>query len=108
MLQCFENLQAKLNGPTFESRMNSLFSTKMSCLPAFKGTSCHDHWKPYYQYDYTNALCNAHHLRELTFAWEQDGQQWAKKMKALLEAINKDVIAHCWPSCSQAKVSSLK
>ena len=65
----------------------------MGVLPVFKGTLCHDHWKPYYQYDCTHALCNAHHLRELTFAWEQDKQQWAKKMKDLLEAINKDVIS---------------
>jgi len=66
----------------------------MGVLPVFKGTLCHDHWKPYYQYDCTHALCNAHHLRELTFAWEQDGQQWAKRMKDLLETINKEVIIH--------------
>jgi transposase len=66
----------------------------MGVLPAFKGTLCHDHWKPYYKYGCTHALCNAHHLRELTFAWEQDGQQWAKKIKELLETINKDVIIH--------------
>ncbi len=46
----------------------------MGILPLFKGTLCNDHWKPYYTYDCTHALCNAHHLRELTFAWEQDGQ----------------------------------
>ena len=66
----------------------------MGVLPVFKGTLCHDHWKPYYQYDCTHSLCNAHHLRELTFAWEQDGQQWAKRMKDLLETINKEVIIH--------------
>ena len=64
----------------------------MGVLPGFKGILCHDHWKPYYKYDCTHALCNAHHLRELTFAWEQEGQQWAKKMIDLLETINKDVI----------------
>jgi transposase len=45
---------------------------------------CHDHWKPYYRYDCTHALCNAHHLRELERAWEQDQQQWAKQMQTLL------------------------
>lgn len=45
-------------------------------LPNFHGLLCHDHWKPYYKYNFTHALCNAHHLRELTRAWEQDGQQW--------------------------------
>ena len=39
--------------------------------------------------DCTHALCNAHHLRELTRAWEQDGQQWAQEMKNLLELINQ-------------------
>jgi len=38
------------------------------------------------------ALCNAHHLRELERAWEQDGQAWAKQMKGLLETINRKVI----------------
>jgi len=60
----------------------------MDILPRFKGTLCHDHWKPYYKIDCTHALCNAHHLRELTRAWEQDDQQWAKNMKNLLETIN--------------------
>jgi len=61
----------------------------MGILPRFKGILCHDHWKPYYKYeDCTHALWKAHHLRELTRAWEQDGQQWAEKMKNLLETIN--------------------
>jgi len=63
----------------------------MGILPKFKGTLCHDHWKPYYKYDCTHALCNAHHLRELTRAWEQDGQHWAQQMKELLETINTTV-----------------
>jgi transposase len=36
-------------------------------------------------------LCNAHHVRELTRAWEQDAQQWAQKLKNLLETINRKV-----------------
>jgi transposase len=47
--------------------------------------------KPYYRYDCTHALCNAHHLRELERAWEQDHQQWAKEMKALLVDISDAV-----------------
>jgi transposase len=65
----------------------------MGILSRFKGILCHDHWKPYYKYDCTHALCNAHHLRELTRAWEQDGQKWAKQMKELLETINRKVTA---------------
>jgi len=60
-------------------------------LPKFGGILCHDHWKPYFKYNCTHALCNAHHLRELERAWEQDNQAWAKQMRALLEAINKAV-----------------
>ena len=36
-------------------------------------------------------MCNAHHLRELTRAWEQDKQQWAKEMETLLRKINQAV-----------------
>ena len=63
----------------------------MDVLPGFKGILCHDHWKPYFKLDCTHALCNAHHLRELTRAWEQDGQQWAHDLKNLLEKINSKV-----------------
>jgi len=61
-------------------------------LPNFHGTLCHDHWKPYYKYDCTHSLCNAHHLRELTCAYEQDDQQWAHKMHVLLEKANIAVL----------------
>jgi len=60
-------------------------------LPSFGGILCHDHWKPYFKYDCIHSLCNAHHIRELTRAWEQDDQHWAKRMRALLEKINRAV-----------------
>jgi len=62
---------------------------EIGILSAFQGILCHDHWKPYYQYGAFHSLCNAHHLRELERAWEQDNQQWAQKMMALLKEINK-------------------
>lgn len=65
----------------------------MGVLPGYSGVLCHDHWKPYYKYDCIHALCNAHHLRELERAWEQDGQRWAKDMQTLLKEINTDVNA---------------
>ena len=62
---------------------------EMNIIPRFKGILCHDHWKPYYTYNgCLHALCNAHHLRELTRAHEQDKQEWAGKMKVLLEEFN--------------------
>ena len=61
---------------------------EMGILPMYSGIICHDHWKPYYQYGGSHALCNAHHLRELERAWEQDGQQWAQKVYELLIEMN--------------------
>jgi transposase len=64
----------------------------MGILPTFRGILCHDHWKPYFTYGMLHALCNAHHLRELERAFEQDKQQWAAKMSDLLKEINKAVL----------------
>lgn len=61
---------------------------EIGILPFFQGVLCHDHWKAYFKYGKAHALCNAHHLRELERAWEQDKQQWAKKMSDLLKEIN--------------------
>jgi len=67
---------------------------EIGVLPNFHGTLVHDHWKPYYLYRCIHALCNAHHLRELTHAFEEDEQRWAKDMRDLLLAINE---AHSLP-----------
>jgi len=64
---------------------------EINILPRYTGILCHDHWKPYYKYDCTHSLCNAHHVRELTRAWEQDKQKWAIEMKQLLEKMNDAV-----------------
>ena len=61
----------------------------MGVLPSFQGTLCHDHWKPYFNYGKDHALCNAHHLRELEWAWEKEGQQWALDLSKLLKEMNK-------------------
>ena len=63
--------------------------TAMGVLPHFGGTLCHDHWTPYLQFRCLHSLCNAHHLRELERAWEQDGQRWANTMQDLLLGINE-------------------
>ncbi len=67
---------------------------RMGILQHYGGVLCHDHWKPYYKYEKcTHSLCNAHHLRELTRAHEQDDQRWALNMHNLLEKINEAVKA---------------
>ncbi len=65
---------------------------EIEILQYYKGTLCHDHWKPYYKYkNMSHALCNAHHIRELERVWEQDKQEWGRKMKELLYKINQEV-----------------
>lgn len=51
----------------------------------------HDHLESYYGYACRHGLCNAHHLRELTFVEEEYAQPWAEKMKKLLLRIKKRV-----------------
>jgi transposase len=61
-------------------------------LPGYRGVSVHDGWKPYRAYtDCRHALCNIHHLRELTFLEEQYHQAWAKELKGLLLAMKEAV-----------------
>jgi transposase len=60
-------------------------------LPLFQGILMHDNWASYFVYECTHALCNAHHIRELTRAAEDDGQKWASAMIKLLLAIKKEV-----------------
>jgi transposase len=61
-------------------------------LPRFKGVAVHDHWFPYFTYEQvSHGLCNAHHLRELTFIHEQEKEGWAKQMKDLLIFANREV-----------------
>lgn len=68
----------------------SIATDDIGILPNFSGVLCHDHWKPYYTYQCLHSLCNAHHLRELQRAFEQDKQQWAFDMKSLLLEINNE------------------
>jgi transposase len=88
-LHCVSNTDWTLYYPHHKMGVEAFEA--MGVLPWFKGILCHDHWKPYYRLDCTHALYNAHHLSELTRAWEQDDQQWAHDMKDLLEKINTKV-----------------
>ncbi len=53
-------------------------------LPEFIGRLIHDHWKSYFNFDCLHGLCNAHHLRELLFLFEEEKQAWAGEMMKLL------------------------
>jgi transposase len=60
-------------------------------IPKFQGVLCHDHWKPYFKYHCSHALCNAHHLRELEWSGTEDKQKWAGNMMKFLKKLNKKV-----------------
>ena len=60
-------------------------------LNEFVGTLIHDGWKPYQDLACVHALCNAHHLRELTYAFEEMGQVWANRMSELLVSACREV-----------------
>ena len=53
-------------------------------LEGFEGVSVHDGWRSYWRYACQHALCNVHHLRELTYLYEEQRQDWAGRMKTLL------------------------
>jgi transposase len=88
-LHCVSNDLWSYYGPHEKRGLDAM--EEMGVLPHFKGILCHDHWKPYFKLDCQHALCNAHHLRELERAWEQDKQEWARDMRKLLLQINQAV-----------------
>lgn len=47
-------------------------------LGNFAGVAVHDSLSSYSGYGECHGLCNAHHLRELTFLWEEGKQRWAQ------------------------------
>ncbi len=59
--------------------------------PQFRGTSVHASLVSYEGYSFTPALCNVHHLRELTFIEEELKQAWATRMKDLLLEMKAEV-----------------
>ena len=91
-LRCEKKLNwmhvASTPGLTFyqiHAKRGDMALQEIGILPAFEGIAVHDHWKSYFFYeDCLHSLCNAHHMRELTFIHEQHKESWAKKMKALL------------------------
>ena len=56
----------------------------LGILVAFTGTLVHDGWKSYRDLACGHALCNAHHLRELTYVFEETWPAWAQRLMDLL------------------------
>ena len=58
---------------------------EMGILPFYTGIAKHDGLPAYFKYkELINSLCNAHHLRELTWVIENEHQAWAQQMYDLL------------------------
>ena len=60
----------------------------LALLQQFKGVLVHDGWMPYKALPCQHALCNAHHLRELTYLLQEQGQAWAGDMIEVLTHAN--------------------
>lgn len=72
-------------------RRGSVAFDVMGILPGFTGTAVHDHLPAYFKYPCKHSLCNAHHIRELIYVYEQEGQKWAQSMIDCLLEIKKSV-----------------
>ena len=57
---------------------------EIGILPAFTGRAIHDGLSSYQHYNCKHGACNAHHVRELTYLCEEEGQIWAYQFKTLL------------------------
>ncbi len=83
---------ARLTHYAVHAKRGARRPTPSASCPHFTGVSVHDGWKPYWRYTRCrHALCNIHHLRELTFLEEQYQQAWAKELKALLREMKAAV-----------------
>lgn len=77
---------------TFHAKRGREAIEAADILPRFTGVAVHDHWFPYFSFNHLeHGLCNAHHLRELTFIYEQKKENWAKQMYDILISANKEV-----------------
>lgn len=57
---------------------------EMGILGNVRQTAIHDHYSSYFTYDNKHGMCNAHHVRELTFVYEEMDQKWGRRMIRVL------------------------
>lgn len=79
---------SRLTHYAIHAKRGSEATDAIGILPDFGGVSVHDGWTGYRAYTACrHALCNVHHLRELTYVEEEYHQAWAGELKALLRAM---------------------
>ena len=80
-------------------KRGSMAFEALGLLAGVRGTLVHDGLAGYKQFDCTHSLCNAHHLRELTFVHEQEHiwDSWAQDMKDLLLLAKAEVTKAAGP-----------
>ncbi len=81
----------RLTSYAVDSQRGRAAIDRIGILPVFKGIACHDALASYLSYLCPHSLCNAHHLRELTFVAEVQNREWACEMKRLLLKIKSCV-----------------
>lgn len=73
----------------FHEKRGTKAMDEIGILPRFGGTAIHDRWQSYFDYEgCRHALCGAHLMRDLRFAWEQEGERWAKNIRRLFGKMN--------------------
>jgi len=78
----------------FHEKRGTKAMEEVGILPRFGGTAIHDRWQSYFDYaNCRHGLCGAHLLRDLRFAWEQEGERWAKNIRRLFGKMNMAVKA---------------
>jgi transposase len=82
---------ALLSYYTWHSKRGKIGMDAAGVLPHFTGRAVHDGYASYQQYACRHALCNVHHLRELTALFENEGACWARDMRHLLVEMKQAV-----------------
>lgn len=82
---------AKLTQYGVQPRRGQAGMQAVGVLPEFHGVAIHDGLSSYLAFDCAHALCNVHHLRELTRIDEQSHQAWAADLKRFLQTMQAAV-----------------
>jgi len=90
------------------NKRGGIAMNEFGVLSGLTGALVHDGFSPYWAFDCTHALCNAHHLRELTYVHEQFAQPWAKDMIDFLLTANKEVKVAAGRALSQQRQTALR